>query len=246
MSNRDAFFEIHKSLPRQAPGSDERTQAMLDIVLHTGQPRVAVDIGCGPGRSTLILAHNGIRVTALDTHQPFLDELVLRAQAAGVSGLVEPVNTSMTELAYADGAFDLVWAEGSAYIVGWEQALQNWRQLVKPGGFMAASECCWLTDAPSAENADFWQRAYPTMLTRERAAATAERCGWRVLGIVDFTDGDWQEYYGPLAERHARLALDTREEMQAALAMSRKEIEIRTKYGHEYNYIGFVLQRTAE
>ncbi|WP_169577031.1 class I SAM-dependent methyltransferase [Nonomuraea coxensis] len=47
-------------------------------------PRV-LDIGCGPGRSSLVPAQAGTEVTAVDLHRPYLDEL---ARTAADRGLV--------------------------------------------------------------------------------------------------------------------------------------------------------------
>lgn len=65
----EAFWKIHEGLPRQAPGSDVTTQTLYNLA---GKPKgKALDIGCGPGRSALVLAKHGMHVTAVDTYQLF-------------------------------------------------------------------------------------------------------------------------------------------------------------------------------
>jgi SAM-dependent methyltransferase len=81
-----AFIALHQGLPRQGPGSDATTRRLLGLAGPLPpRPRV-LDIGCGPGRASLLLAQEaGAEVTALDLHQPFLDELT-RAAAARAAG----------------------------------------------------------------------------------------------------------------------------------------------------------------
>ncbi|NCU38672.1 methyltransferase domain-containing protein [Candidatus Saccharibacteria bacterium] len=64
---------MHSGLNRQTPGSDATTLHLLHLA---GNPKGrGLDIGCGQGRASLLLAKSGIQLTAIDTHQPYLDEL---------------------------------------------------------------------------------------------------------------------------------------------------------------------------
>ena len=80
----DVFFEIHNGLPQEAPGSQSSTMRALSLVPSLpARPRI-LDVGCGPGRQTLILAREtGGEITAVDNHQPYLDELLTRAKKQG-------------------------------------------------------------------------------------------------------------------------------------------------------------------
>lgn len=95
----DAFFSLHHGLPRQGPGSDATTRRLLSFAgpLPT-RPR-ALDLGCGPGRVSLLLAAEaGARVTAVDLHEPFLDELREGAAARGLTGSIRAESADMAEL----------------------------------------------------------------------------------------------------------------------------------------------------
>ncbi|HEX8823356.1 MAG TPA: class I SAM-dependent methyltransferase, partial [Archangium sp.] len=53
----DAFFLLHTDLPREGPGSDDCTREALRRLRPwlPASPRV-LDLGCGPGKQTLVLA----------------------------------------------------------------------------------------------------------------------------------------------------------------------------------------------
>jgi SAM-dependent methyltransferase len=109
----NAFFALHEALPRQGPGSDDTTRRLLELAAPPPGPR-ALDLGCGPGRASLVLAEAGADVTALDLYQPYLDALQAAAAWHGVAARIHPVCASMADPPFPDGSFELLWAEGSA------------------------------------------------------------------------------------------------------------------------------------
>ncbi|MEU3300058.1 class I SAM-dependent methyltransferase [Streptomyces sp. NPDC006678] len=240
----EAFFSLHHGLPRQSPGSDASTRRLLSLAgVLPSRPRV-LDLGCGPGRAALLLATEaGADVTAVDLHEPFLDELRRTAAARGLTGRIRTVNADMGALPspdFPDGSFDLVWAEGSAYSIGFDTALRDWRRLLAPGGTLVVTECEWTHDEPSTEARAFWDAHYPLRTAAQNAAA-AIAAGYRVLGVHRQPESDWQEYYGPLGAR-ADAADPTAAGMAAVLDATRAEIAMRRDHGSEYGYTGYVLR----
>lgn len=242
MTLNEAFWKIHTGLPRQAPGSNETTLHLLELA---GNPKGrGLEIGCGQGRASLLLAGSGITLVATDTHQPFLDELVQAAHAAGLSEKIITQNISMDALDYPNESFDVLWAEGSAYILGWERAIQQWKRLLKPAGVLVATECCWLTNTPSLEAKQFWVKGYPTMLPVEVATEVAARHGYNVIARYTLPASDWfDEYYSPMKNRHTFLSAGADDSLEQAIALGQAEIELYEKHGDEYGYVGFVLKK---
>ncbi|TMR23280.1 GNAT family N-acetyltransferase [Nonomuraea zeae] len=233
-----AFFTLHGNLARQGPGSDASIRHLLSLAGPPApRPRVP-DIGCGPGRSSLVLAQAGAEVTVADLHQPYLDELARTAADRGL--VVHTVRVSMTDLPFPDESFDLIWAEGSAYFIGFDTALRSWRRLLAPGGRLVVTECEWSTDSPSAESRAFWDQAYP-LRTREHNIATAHAAGYAVAARHTLADRDWfEEYHTPLSQR-AHAADLVVPGMREAVAATLQEITMRREHGADYQYTGYVL-----
>ncbi|MFD3694797.1 GNAT family N-acetyltransferase [Streptomyces sp. NPDC058646] len=242
----EAFFALHHGLPRQAPGSDATTRHLLSLCGPLPERPRVLDLGCGPGRSALLLAAeaggaDGAEVTAVDLHRPFLDELRTAAAARGLDGRVRTVEADMGALPCEDGSFDLVWAEGSAYTIGFDTALERWKRLLAPGGTLVLTECEWTVADPSAGARAFWDEHYPLRSTAGNLAA-ARAAGYQVLGVHHQPGSDWAEYYGPLAERVRTFPAPATPAARAASAATREELDVRVRHGHEYRCTGYVLR----
>lgn len=242
---QEIFWTIHRDLPREAPGSDEATlQAFAMLPGLPAAPQI-LDIGCGPGAQTVALAQvsRGM-VTAVDTHQPFLDDLARWAVQAGVAKRIRPRNTSMFDLDFVE-PFDLIWSEGAIYIIGFERGLRQWRRLLKPGGFVAVTELSWRRPDPPAAAAAFWQEAYPEMATIEANLARLMAAGYRPLGHFVLPEGAWWDhYYHPMAARIAMLReqYQGNPEIQTILDLEYAEIELYRRYSAWYGYVFYVMQ----
>lgn len=238
----NAFFTLHDGLPRQGPGSDATTRRLLSLAGPLPERPRVLDAGCGPGRAALLLAAEArAEVTAVDLHQPFLDALDEAAAAQGLDGHVHTVNCSMADVPRPDGGFDMIWAEGSAYIIGFDTALRAWRRLLAPGGVLVVTECEWATEAPAPQSRAFWDAAYP-LRTTEQNTATAQDAGYEVRATWPQPDADWwDEYYTPLSERVAT-ADQTAPGMAQAVEATQAEIALRRDHGRDYRYTGYVLR----
>ncbi|ERT05116.1 methyltransferase domain protein [Lyngbya aestuarii BL J] len=126
--NLEIFFEIHQGLPREGPGDFESTQKAYSQLTDLPSQPLILDLGCGPGMQSfhLLELSNG-KIIAVDNHQPFLEQLHQEAVRKGVRDRLEIVNADMSALNFDHNSFDVIWAEGSAYSIGFKNALRSWK-----------------------------------------------------------------------------------------------------------------------
>jgi SAM-dependent methyltransferase len=243
----ELIFEIHDGLPRQGVGRNEYTRRAYEMLPPLREPRI-LDIGCGSGAPSLALARvSGGRVTGLDVHQPYLDELTQRAEAEGLADRVTARNESMLAIDLPDESFDLVWAEGSIFIIGFDRGLEEWRRLIRPGGFLAVHDLAWLRSDPPDELRAFWREAYPPMRDVSQNLAAIPPLGYEVLGHFPLpADAWWVEYYEPLEKRLPELRVEHAgdAEAQALLDESQREIDVLRRYPGWYSSVFFVMRKT--
>ncbi|MDD4255706.1 MAG: class I SAM-dependent methyltransferase, partial [Methanofollis sp.] len=163
---------LFETLPRQGPGNDECTARAFRMIPDLPENPEVLDIGCGAGMQTLALARlcPDARITAVDVHPPVLADLERRAREAGVADRIRTVRASMDALPFEKNSFDLIWAEGSIFIIGFEKGLSYWREYLKDGGYMAVSDAVWFTADPSPEAKTFWAEVDPSLKTEEGVA----------------------------------------------------------------------------
>ncbi len=238
----DAIDVMFGGMGKLAPGSDADTAAVLHALPRTTFTTV-VDAGCGSGRQTLTLARElGVRVHAVDLHQPFLDDLAQRAQQAGLD--VAPRRLDMADIPREYDDIDLLWSEGAAYSIGFANALSTWLPALASDGYLVVSELCWLTTDPDAQARDFFAAAYPDMRTVDETAALATAAGYtvlaqRVLPREAWTDG----YYDELGPRAQALLTHPDPEVAAFATETLREIEVFERSPGDYGYVFFVLTR---
>ena len=156
------FFELFSGLPRQGPGDAASTLRALALVPGIGAETRVLDLGCGTGLQTRVLAQSSpARFLAVDNHPPFIEVLNREAQRLGMADRLEGRVGDMQRLDFAPGSFDLIWCEGAIAIMGVEPALLDWRRLLVPGGHMAVTEVCWTKPDPPPDCAAFWASEYP-------------------------------------------------------------------------------------
>jgi len=251
------FYEIFAaSLPRLGPGDEASTLKALDMWRAAGPQREnraadratrILDIGCGNGAQTLVLAqHTEGSILAVDNHQPFLDELQRRAEAAGVSGRIQVSLRDMRSLNRGDGPFDLIWSEGALFVMGFRAGLAACHSLLAPGGGLAASEMCWLRPDPPDACRQFFAAAYPALTDIETNLASIRACGYEVVGHFTQPESAWWEpYYQPVEERLGRLRKQhtADEEKLSMIEGIQKEIDLYRQYAAFYGNVFFVVQR---
>lgn len=239
-----AFFQVHRGLPREGPGSDAATlRALRRLPALPASPRV-LDLGCGPGAQTLVLARElGTPVVAVDLHRPFLDQLERSAREAGLAHLVEARCADMGALDEPPASVDLIWCEGAAFVLGFAESIRRWRPLLRGAGLMAVSDAVWLVGDPPAGARAHWAR-YPLASAAERVRA-AEAEGMAVIDSFPLGPEAWWEYYRPLRRRAEALRREAAGDPALARALDETELEIAgfERHGGAFDYQFFLMRK---
>lgn len=246
MSEYDPIDLLFGGMGQLGPGGDVYT---LDVLrtLPRGEFETIVDAGSGTGRQTIALARElGMVVHAVDSHGPFLDDLRRRASEAGVGHLVETHLMDMAEIPRVFKDIDLLWSEGAAYNIGFENALRTWAPAVKPGGLIVVSELALLGEDAPDDVTEFLSNVYPAIQTTARNLAAGERAGLRAVDTYTLPREAWVEgYYDVLGPRAEKLVSHPDASVREMAAETLKEIEVFESSGGSYGYVFYSFERAA-
>lgn len=232
---------------RQGPGSPEATLKALSFVDNIDDQKLIADIGCGTGGQTMVLArHVPGHVTGLDSFPGFIDRFNSNAGKLHLQDRVKGIVGSMDNLPFRDEELDMIWSEGAIYNIGFERGINEWRQYLKTGGYIAVSESCWFTGERPAEIHDFWMELYPEIDTIPNKIAQTQKAGYVLVAAFILPENCWtQHFFAPLAKAR-EMFLDKHAGNEIAgelMAFQRHEEELYRKYKEFYGYVFFIAKK---
>jgi len=195
----------------------EYTRTAFKMISPMDNPSI-LDVGCGSGLQSIELAKmcNG-HITAIDIDVPALMLLQRRIKEQGLSHRFSIMKVSMLDIHSIGKTYDIIWAEGSIYAVGFEKGIRDWKQLLAKDGFLVVHDENDRVDAK---------------------VQIIKKHGYKILGQIDVPHEEWEErYYKPLLS-----ILVNKKLPESEFRELRKEIDTfkRTKMGS----IFFILQNT--
>jgi len=223
MLSGEERFLIKKDLVRKRLA--KYTRKAFRMLPEMDKPRI-LDIGCGSGVGTMELARlsNG-EIIGLDIDQSVLDRLTRKIEKAGLSDRVKTLNCSILDMEFPDESFDIIWSEGSIFVVGFERGLQEWRRFLRPGGFMVVHD----------EKGNVKEKLKQICV-----------CGYELLGyfILDI-DTWWNEYFVPLEKLVNKTRIKYAEGWEApkALQQAQREIDMFRRNPERNTSVCFVMKR---
>ena len=236
--------EYFAGVERQGPGSPEVTQRALSFVEGLFDESRIADIGCGTGGQTMVLAQSAPgSVTGIDLFQTFIDLFNKNAAELGFEDRVKGVVGSMDSLSFENEELDLIWSEGAIYNIGFERGLNEWREFLKPGGYLAVSEASWFTETRPAEIDAFWKGAYPGIDTIPSKVAQVQKAGFIPVASFVFPETCWIEHFYAPQAKAMELFLAKHKGNKAAedfIANQRHEEQLYRKYKDYYGYVFYI------
>ena len=116
------------------------TRQAFQVLPKIKEPTI-LDVGCGSGNPTIELAKlSGGNITGIDVDQNSLDKLNKKIQHEGFGNRVFTKKCSLLDIGFPDETFDIIWAEGSIHIVGFEKGLRELRRLLRQDGFIVVHD----------------------------------------------------------------------------------------------------------
>ena len=196
MTPSQAFFTVHRDLPREGPGSPEDVQWALEVAGTPEDVRI-LDAASGPGADTVTLAEARPEaiIDAIDLQTHFVEEV--RQRTVPFAGRVRAREGDYTQLF---DSYDLIWCAGAAYFKGFLTVLGAWRDHLTPEGAIAFSEPALVTEPPSDDVASFWEHEGDIRGLSELEDMLT-KAGWQIEGQRWIIGEGWEAYYGPKAKR---------------------------------------------
>ena len=240
--------EYFSNVERQGPGSPEVTIMALKYINNlTPQSRIA-DLGCGTGGQTMTLAKNAPGyITGLDLFPDFINIFNRNAHTLGLSDRVNGIVGSMIEkLPFEKESLDLIWSEGAIYHIGFEKGLNEWRQYLKKGGFIAVTEASWFTPERPAEINDFWIAHYTEIDTIPNKVAQIQNAGYIPVATFILPENCWTEhYFAPCSKIQEAFQKKHQGDktVEELIAGQRHEMELYYKYKEFYGYVFYIAKK---
>ncbi len=150
-------------------------------LLHKCKNPHILDIGCGTGVPTIELAKisNG-HVIGTDIDVTSLNLLRRKIKETGLNNRVSVIKDSILTMAFPEESFDVIWSEGSIFVIGFEKSIKKWRRFLKPNGFLVIHD----------ENKD-----------KTKKLGLIAKHGYTPIAQFELSDNIWWlEYYTPLEQ----------------------------------------------
>lgn len=239
--------DFFKKLDRQGPGSREVTLQALDFIAGLPhRPRVA-DIGCGTGGQTAVLASRlDGTIEAVDLLPELVEGLKERIRRENLQEKIRPVLASMDALPFKESDFDLLWAEGSIYNIGYEKGLKEWRKYLKPGGYIAITECSWLGGERPGE-LGYFQANFPEIDDISEKIRIMQAAGYRPVAHFALPETCWRDhYYAPMENRIRDFLQENRNSAaaQTFAGFMRDDIATYERYKKYFGYVFYIGRKT--
>ena len=221
--SRDLIFEINLDYFRKRllKYTIKAFRLLPDLV----KPHI-LDIGCGSGVPTLELVKlSKGKVVGLDIDQSLLDEMNRKINYEGLLSNVTTKKCSMFDIDFPDECCDIIWAEGSIFVIGFERGLKEWRRLLKSGGFLVIH-----TEIRKMSNKF---KNIPSF-------------GYRLFNQFSLPkDAHWTEYYRPLEIRIKELRVKYKNNPEALqiLGKHQNEVELVKRNPSKFSSAFYILRK---
>ena len=109
-----------------------------------GRQARALDVGCGPGFFSILLAELGCAVVGADGSERMLDKARANTRETVPAAAVTFEQTDFAQLPFADASFDLVVSRNVTWLMRTPEATYaEWLRVLRPGGKLLVFDANW-------------------------------------------------------------------------------------------------------
>ena len=213
-------------------GNDHFRERLLKFTIQAYQslPKIKkpyiLDVGCGSGVPTIeLLKLSDGEIIGIDINQSFLDKLNRRINEEGLSSRVKTMRLSLLDMAFPDESFDIIWAEGIIWTIGFEKGLKEWKRLLKPNGFLVVHD---------------------EIKTVSSKLKKISSYGYKLINHFKLPeDAWWTEYFKPLEKRIKALYMKYKNNSEALTILKKYQNDIDTFKGNpkEHRSAFYIMQK---
>lgn len=237
---------------RMRQTTDERSLNALVLVSGAAADARVLDVACGPGFLTMAFAARCRHAVGVDATEPFLAMARAEAEHRGL-GNVEFRSGNAEQLAFGDGAFDLVSCRAAFHHFAQpERVLAEMVRVAAAQGRLLIADMLSSADPTKAEYHNHMERLCDPSHVRALTGPEFERL-FAAAGLaprfetavpIDMDVEEWLAHGGPDASTAAQI----RTLVEASIDTDRCGLNLRREHGairFTYTTAVFVLERAA-
>lgn len=191
------YVRIYARQEYMTPGAAE-TVAIIEETVRPGEATWLLDLASGKGEAAATLAsHHACRILCIEPYDPFVHYSTAKFWHFNLRDLVSLVRANGRKMPVRDGVMDAAYCIGAPSIVGLEPALREMARVVKPGGWVIASDIIWREKAGELGE-DWGWLAEAAQTTAEEYTTAMEASGLTVERVNVHDRKVWDEYWKPM------------------------------------------------
>lgn len=179
----------------------------LTELCHVGKSSYVLEVGCGVGITACYIAKEySCKLVAVDISEEMIRRAKERAKRKGVKGKIEFIVADAQELPFKDNTFDTVICESvNAFIGDKQKAVNEYKRVVKPGGYVGFNEVTWIENPPP-ELVKYLSRALggAEFLTSEDWKSLLEEAGFSNIIVRTYKTTAWRQWASEVKEIDVR------------------------------------------
>ncbi|MDR0515787.1 MAG: class I SAM-dependent methyltransferase [Fibromonadaceae bacterium] len=240
----DLIIETHAGLERQGPGSSEMTIKALSFLDNLNKNSRVLDLGCGTGGQTMVLAQNiNGYIIGVDQFPDFINVFNDNVKKLNLQERVNGIVGSMENLSFQKEEFDIIWSEGAIDNIGFEKGLNYWNGFLKKNGYIAVTCPSWFTEERPAEIEKFWSEAGCSLDTIGHNVSIMQKAGYILVAAFALPERCWTDnYFIPrgIADKTLLEKYTGNKTVEDYIENEKHEVELYSKYKQYYGYVFYI------